>query len=122
MPAKRSSACERWKKIPFFRGYEVSNRGRVRSWRLAVDGKPKLLKLSGAPYLRVALRCGKRTVFRQVHRLVAQLFVDKADSAQTSVNHINGDKRDNRSENLEWVTPAENTKHAWRTGLMRKKG
>ena len=51
-----------------------------------------------------------------IHRLVAEAYCDKPEGCE-QVNHINGDKRDNRAENLEWVTASENHKHAWATGL-----
>ncbi len=38
------------------------------------------------------------------------------------INHKNGDKRDNRAENLEWVTMARNNRHARETGLNRQHG
>lgn len=52
------------------------------------------------------------------HRLLAECFIPRRDGCD-QVNHINGDKSDNRLENLEWVTPSENASHAIRTGLSK---
>lgn len=56
-----------------------------------------------------------------VHRLVALAFVPGFEEG-LSVNHINGNKLDNRPENLEWLTLADNTRHQWRTGLVDLRG
>jgi hypothetical protein len=56
-----------------------------------------------------------------VHRLVAQAFVP-GYAPDLSVNHINCNKQDNRVENLEWVTLAENTSLQWRDGLVDLRG
>ena len=57
------------------------------------------------------------------HRLVAEHFVENPDPlTHTQVNHIDGDRYNNKAENLEWVTPKQNVKHAYNTGLKTNAG
>lgn len=55
-----------------------------------------------------------------IHVLVMRCFqpIPNYKELKLQVNHINGNKRDNRFVNLEWVTASENINHAIRTGLM----
>jgi hypothetical protein len=61
------------------------------------------------------LNCGSA---QRVHRIVAVAFVPNLDAVnKTYVNHIDGCRTNNRADNLEWVTPSGNVRHAVDTGL-----
>jgi hypothetical protein len=115
---------EQWKEIPGWEGYyAASTFGRIK--RLA--GSPRCLKdrvlkpmKSGnwGGYLTASpVRVGHKQRPMMVHRLVLMAFAGLPPSPAHEGNHINGDKLDNRPENLEWVTRAENIKHAYDTNL-----
>ena len=107
---------EIWKDIEGFSGYQISNLGRVKSY---YNNKRILLKQNkiGRGYYVVNLYKNNISKTSHVHRLVAEAFIENKYNKLT-VNHINGLKTDNNVNNLEWATYSENTKHAWKTGLM----
>ena len=72
-------------------------------------------------YLEVAVMVqGKRRKYR-VHRLVARAFVGGYFEG-ASVDHLDGNKTNNRCDNLEWVTLSENTRRQWESGLVDLRG
>jgi len=72
-------------------------------------------------YYVVSQKYGNKRIKMFVHRLIALAFVDGHKEGLT-VNHINGNKLDNRLENLEWVSLSDNSKHQWKTGLVNLRG
>lgn len=72
-------------------------------------------------YLEVAAKKQGKRVKELVHRLVGMAFVPGYQEGLT-INHINGSKLDNRPENLEWVSLARNTQHAWESALVDLRG
>jgi hypothetical protein len=100
--------------------YEVSDLGNVRRatpGRRTSVGRPMRLVKMAIGYMSVAPTINGRNVTKYVHELVAEAFLGPRPNGM-SVNHIDGDKTNNRIENLEYVTHAENMAHAARAGLM----
>lgn len=122
---------EIWKDISGFEGrYQVSDQGRVRSvarlqrythWRTGEElfrqTKDRVVaaQLVNSGYQIVHLHRDNERKALLVHRLVAEAFLP--GQACETVNHINGQKTDNRASNLEWATYTENHLHAVEHGL-----
>jgi len=104
-------------RIPGFPNYTISTDGIVYSNQ--AGRIPKIIKsrIDRAGYVTVRLSANGHVTTFFLHRLVAQVYIPNPTNL-THVNHINGDKLDNRPDNLEWVSHAVNILHAHRTGLI----
>lgn len=124
---------EIWKDIAGYEGlYQVSNFGRVKSLereeyvpgfsrRRIRKGRILAQTKNRGGYMLAHLSKDGTAKRVSVHRLVAKAFIPNP-GGKTTVNHIDGDKTNNMSNNLEWATMSENVSHAFRTGLKKPAG
>jgi hypothetical protein len=118
---------EVWVDIKGYEGtYMVSTRGRIKSVDRQILRKGKLINLKGTirkpniyqnGYLWVMLIKENTRLQFFVHRIVATHLVDNPLNLPF-VNHIDWDKTNNDTLNLEWCTPKQNVHHALKNGLF----
>ena len=119
---------EVWKDIDNFEGYQISNFGRVRTHNkitfTKIHGerhwKDRILK----PTISEKDKCSRIKLWKDgsvkcflVHRLVADAFLGEKIATNLTVNHKDGNRLNNRLDNLEWITREENIRHGFNTGL-----
>ena len=96
--------------------YQISSIGLVRNKETGC-----LLKSQedGKGYLRTTLSKNNKQVTIKNHRAIAIAFIDNPKKLP-QVNHIDGDKKNNAVDNLEWITNYENMQHAIKHGLINR--
>lgn len=119
---------EIWKDVKEYEGlYQISNLGNVKSLDRYIINKNRdkqyfpgkyLSQGIGDNYLKVTLsKNNKQRTFR-IHILVARAFIPNPEN-KPEVNHIDGNKKNNKVNNLEWNTRSENELHAYKNGLAK---
>lgn len=127
---------ENWKYIEGYEGkYMVSDKGRVKRCKYKITdslgrtytnksqiikcnygNSRKALKKNASKRVYVGLRKNGKKKWFQVSRLVAQAFIPNPENKET-VNHIDGNTKNNTKENLEWTSRKENIQHAYKNNL-----
>ena len=114
---------EQWRVVAGHDGYEVSNLGRVRSWRKRGPGNSRLpvpVILNPSPdrdgYLEGRFSNGSVITKYKVHRVVLEAFGGPQPTPHHQAAHSDGNRVNNLDENLRWATPKENSDDRIRHG------
>lgn len=106
---------EEWRKSKQFPNYEGSSEGRIRNSK---TGRILKTQINERGYERLTLRRDKKQYSTSVHQVIANAFYD-IDDTGLEVNHIDGNKLNNRIDNLEYCTRSANTLHALKMNLRK---
>ena len=109
---------EYWKEILGYKGYYVSNMGRIKHYIKSYDTFALLKPEHNCRTNREYIKIGSKNL--SFARIVAHAFVNGYSSERNTVNHIDGDVENNSASNLEWVSQSDNNKHSY-SCLGRKK-
>lgn len=127
----RMALKKEWKEIKNYEGkYIISNYGEVISLPRYKQNNNKLQYVEPKEICRYVNKCNGYVYVQlwnnsnykniRLHRLVAEHFIDNKENKK-QINHIDGNKQNNRVDNLEWCTCSENIRHAYRMGLRKQK-
>ena len=98
---------EVWKDIQGFKGaYQISNLGRLKSFKKDAEGKVLSNTNKKGDYFSVILRKGDKVKSTRIHRLVAEAFIPNENN-YPQVHHKDGNKQNNCVDNLEWISTKE---------------
>lgn len=103
------------KPVRGFPEYKVSTNGDV----IGKRGKVMIGHIDRCGYREVIFSYKSQPKHMLAHRLILSTFKPIGGMEKLDVNHKNGDKLDNRLENLEWCTRSENIKHSYKNGLQK---
>lgn len=104
---------EQFKAFPLNPSVMVGNYGTI----IKPNGRQARQSNHSLGYLSVGITIDGKVKVMKSHRVIAMAWIENPQNKAT-VNHIDGNKKNNRADNLEWLTLSENHLHAWRTGLQ----
>lgn len=118
-----------WKDVVGYEGiYQVSTDGKIKknkvTYKRKTDGAlitlPSIIMKTRVlrGYETVGLTKNGKQKTKPVHRIIAEAFIPNPENKE-EVNHLDGDKLNNKLSNLEWVTKSENSLHAFKLGLRK---
>lgn len=115
---------EVWKDVEGYEGYQVSNLGRIRTcnkitytekhgyrhWKDRILN-PKISKKDNCARVELWTKGTHKTVL--LHRLVANAFLEKNIGTNMTVNHKDGNRENNKVDNLEWLSREDNIRYGF---------
>lgn len=104
-----------WAIIKDFPNYKISKSGKIVNIR---TGKLISISIHKQGYRVVRLWCKGVSRLMKIYRLKAEAFIPNPENKR-EVNHLDGDRMNEKLKNLEWATPSENMKHAFKNGLAK---